>query len=101
MVSVHSSPIGRLGTKDTGGMSVYIRELARELGRRGHAVDIFTRSQDPQSREIVEISPGVSVIHLKAGPREPLNPLAIFPHLPDFLRALHHFKAVHRLHYHL
>ncbi len=101
MVSVHSSPIGRLGTKDTGGMSVYIRELAREFGRRGHAVDIFTRSQDPQSREIVEISPGVRVIHLKAGPREPLNPLAIFPHLPDFLRALHHFKAVHRLHYHL
>ena len=35
MLSVHSSPLGELGTKDTGGMSVYIRELARELGQTG------------------------------------------------------------------
>jgi D-inositol-3-phosphate glycosyltransferase len=39
MLSVHSSPIGALGTKDTGGMSVYVREVAKELGRRGHFVD--------------------------------------------------------------
>ena len=31
MLSIHSSPIGELGTRDTGGMSVYVRELAREL----------------------------------------------------------------------
>ena len=33
MLSVHSSPIGDLGTKNTGGMSVYIREAAQELGK--------------------------------------------------------------------
>ena len=43
MISIHSSPLGPLGTRDTGGMSVYIRETARELGRMGHRVDIFTR----------------------------------------------------------
>ena len=32
MLSVHSCPVGELGTKDTGGMSVCIRELAREMG---------------------------------------------------------------------
>jgi D-inositol-3-phosphate glycosyltransferase len=37
MISVHSSPMGPLGTQDTGGMSVYIRELSRQLGRLGHA----------------------------------------------------------------
>jgi D-inositol-3-phosphate glycosyltransferase len=46
MISVHSSPIGRLGTQDTGGMSVYVRELARALADRGHRVDIFTRTAD-------------------------------------------------------
>ena len=31
MLSIHSSPIGVLGTRDTGGMSVYVRALAREM----------------------------------------------------------------------
>ena len=34
MFSIHSCPVGELGTKDTGGMNVYIRELAGELGNR-------------------------------------------------------------------
>ncbi|RJQ39160.1 MAG: hypothetical protein C4555_03800 [Dehalococcoidia bacterium] len=46
MLSAHSCPVGQLGTKDTGGMSVYIRELAKELGRQGHGVEIFTRVHD-------------------------------------------------------
>ena len=48
MLSVHTCPLATLGGKDTGGMNVYVRELARELGRRGVAVDVFVRSQDPQ-----------------------------------------------------
>jgi hypothetical protein len=50
MLSVHSSPTGELGTTDTGGMSVYIRELAKQLGRRGHLIDIFTRCH-PQKHQ--------------------------------------------------
>ena len=46
MLSVHSSPLAALGGKEAGGMNVYVRELSRELGRRGIGVDIFTRSQD-------------------------------------------------------
>jgi len=101
MVSVHSSPIGLLGTRDTGGMSVYIRELAKELGARGHAVDVFTRALDSGPEEVLEVSHNVRVIHLEAGPREFLSPLAIFPHLPDFLRSLQRFKASEGLHYDL
>jgi D-inositol-3-phosphate glycosyltransferase len=33
MLSVHSCPLGKLGGEKTGGMSVYIRELCRELGQ--------------------------------------------------------------------
>ena len=50
MLSVHTCPLATLGGKETGGMNVYVRELARELGRRGLAVDVFTRSQDEQHR---------------------------------------------------
>ena len=42
MLSAHSCPVGQLGAKDTGGMSVYIVELARELGKQGHLVDVYS-----------------------------------------------------------
>ena len=32
MLSVHSCPLGKVGGESTGGMSVYIREVARESG---------------------------------------------------------------------
>ena len=46
MLSVHTCPLAALGGKETGGMNVYVRELARELGRMGVEVDVFTRSQN-------------------------------------------------------
>ncbi|GAJ10368.1 unnamed protein product, partial [marine sediment metagenome] len=55
MLSVHSCPMGNLGAKDTGGMSVYIRELARELGKQGIWVDIYTRVHDPRDEQILEL----------------------------------------------
>ena len=48
MLSAHSCPVGQLGTRDTGGMSVYISELAREFGKQGHKIDIFTSVHDPR-----------------------------------------------------
>ena len=48
MLSAHSCPVGELGAKDTGGMSVYIRELAGELGKQGNSVDVYTRIHDPK-----------------------------------------------------
>ena len=43
MVSVHACPLAKLGGRDSGGMNVYVRELARDLGARGVEVDVFTR----------------------------------------------------------
>ena len=43
VVSVHTSPLAKPGTRDSGGMNVYIRELSREMGRRANTMDIFTR----------------------------------------------------------
>lgn len=62
MLSIHSSPIGPLGTLNTGGMSVYVHELARWLGAAGHRVDIFTYA--PGQRREITLFPGVRLIHL-------------------------------------
>jgi D-inositol-3-phosphate glycosyltransferase len=64
MLSVHSSPLARLGGKEAGGMNVYVRELARELGSRGVPVDIFTRSQDRSGPTVQPLSCGVRVVNL-------------------------------------
>ena len=50
MLSLHSSPLGDLGTSDTGGLSVYVREVAGQLGARGHRVDLFTGRGEEESK---------------------------------------------------
>lgn len=91
MLSIHTCPMAALGGKQTGGMNVYVRELSRELGRRGVAVDIFTRVEDPKRRKVAEIGPNVRVIHLKAGPEAPLDRKLIYPFLPEFVSGLQTF----------
>ena len=67
MLSIHSSPLGPLGTRDTGGMSVYIREAARELGRMGHKVDIFTRRTAEVGDPVIALTENVRLVHLSTG----------------------------------
>ena len=78
MLSAHSCPVGDLGAMDTGGMSVYIRELARELGKQGHSVDIYTRVHDPDDPVVVELGERARLIHLKAGEAEKIHKLAVY-----------------------
>jgi len=101
MFSVHSCPLGKLGGKDTGGMSVYIRELCRELGRRGHMVDVYTRSHEPVHEQIAELDRNARLIHLKAGQEEEIDKLAIYPHLADFACEVESFRKHSGLHYDL
>ena len=101
MLTVHSSPIGELGTEDTGGMSVYIRELASELGRRGHRVDIYTRLEEFRRDRTVDLSENVRLIHLKAGTNGHIHKWALHPHLADFWRELETYRAEQGLHYDL
>ena len=68
VISVHTSPLARPGTRDSGGMNVYIRELSRQLCRRAHTMDIFTRRTDPDSPQVVEIDERTRVIQVLAGP---------------------------------
>jgi D-inositol-3-phosphate glycosyltransferase len=82
-------------------MNVYIRELARELGSRGHQVDVYTRSHDPKDSQIIELDDRVRLIHLRAGNNGDMHKLAIYPHLPDFSCALENFTKREGLQYDL
>ena len=102
MISAHSSPIGELGTKDTGGMSVYIRELARELGSRGHQVDIYTRRLGASGNGRKQpLSENVRLVNLRIGNNGHLQRFELYPHLSDFFRELEAFRRREDLHYDL
>jgi D-inositol-3-phosphate glycosyltransferase len=88
MLSVHTSPMAALGGKETGGMNVYVRELCREMGRRGVLVDIYTRKQDPSLPKVAEVWPGVRIINLPAGPVMPYPKGDVYLHLDEFVRGI-------------
>src|ERR1700687_6364273 len=69
-------------------MNVYVRETARELGRMGVSVDVFTRSQNASIPRVADLGEGARVIHLPAGPQSPLERPAIHPHLPEFIEGV-------------
>ncbi|MFC2019126.1 glycosyltransferase [Chloroflexota bacterium] len=101
MLSAHSCPLGDIGAKDTGGMSIYIRELAREIGQRGHSVDVYTRVHDPNDEQIYSLGRNARLIHLNASDNLEINKLALYSHLPDFACNLENFRKCHDLHYDL
>jgi D-inositol-3-phosphate glycosyltransferase len=101
MLSVHSCPFGELGAENTGGMSVYIRELCKELGRRGHIVDVFTRTHEPIHDQIIGFGQNARLIHFKAGDEEDTNRLKIYPYLSEFSRQVDKFSRQNGYHYDL
>jgi len=93
MLSIHTSPLDSPGrTRDAGGMNVYMRELARELGRRHTRVDIFTRWTNEQQPRIVQLDPYVRVIHIKAGPLIPISKSDLYEYLPIFAQRIDEFR---------
>ncbi len=99
VLSVHTCPLAALGGKQTGGMNVYVREVARELGRMGVSVDVFTRSQNPAIPQVVPLGPNAQVVHLPAGPEAPMPREEVHRHLPEFVENVERFRRAARLDY--
>jgi D-inositol-3-phosphate glycosyltransferase len=100
MLSVHTCPLATLGGKETGGMNVYVRDLSCELARRGHRVDVYTRSQNPQIPRVdYGLDSGVRVFHLPAGPERPYDKHLIYDHLPEFVDGILAQTEVDDIHY--
>ena len=99
MLSVHGCPLAHLGTREAGGMQLYVRELSRELGRRGIGVDVFTRRVDPALATVVPFGSNVRVIHLDAGERAQVDKSTVFDLLPEFVCNLQRFRRAEGIDY--
>lgn len=100
-LSVHGCPLRPLGKGDAGGMNLYVRELSRELGRRGHKVDVFTRWHDPKEPEVMAIGENARLIHVVAGEEEDIPTQDIYRYLPEFISNLRYFQEKEGLSYDL
>ncbi len=92
VLSVHTCPLATLGGKETGGMNVYVRDLARELSRRGIYVDVFTRSQNVHLPHVMhKLGTRGRVVHVPAGPEAPYDKNKVFDNLPEFTEGVLRF----------
>jgi len=86
VLSIHTCPLALLGGKETGGMNVYVRDLSRELALRGHLVDVYTRSQNPDLPRVShKLGRGARVIHIPTGPEMPYDKHRVYDYLPEFV----------------
>lgn len=88
MVSEHASPLATLGGADAGGQNVHVAELSAALTRRGHNVTVYTRRDDPSLPEEVVTPQGYTVVHVPAGPAEPVPKDELLQHMGPFARFL-------------
>jgi D-inositol-3-phosphate glycosyltransferase len=90
MLSIHSSPLGRLGAKDTGGMSTYLLGLSGALGAAGHRVDLFTRVADQSSAGVLNVAHNVRLVSV-ADHLGILNKNELYPHAAVIAEAVQKF----------
>lgn len=91
LISDHASPLAALGGTDSGGQNVYVAHLARQLGRAGHEVDVFTRCDDAQLPPVCHFDRNVRVVHVSAGPQAPIAKEGLLPHMYEFARRMGSF----------
>jgi len=101
MISIHSCPLGVLGGRDTGGMNVYVRELAREMAKRGHTIDIYTKAHQPEHGPSVNLGQNVRLIHLETGADEDMPKLAIYDYIQSLACSAEGFRKYNLMEYDL
>lgn len=84
ILSLHTSPLAQPGTGDSGGMNVYVRELASAVARSGADCDVFTRAWSPELPAVIDVEPGLRVHHVPAGPLEPMAKESLPEVVPEF-----------------
>jgi len=101
MISIHSCPIAVLGGSITGGMNVYVRELAAELAKRGHSIDMYTKAHQPQHGPPINLGQNVRIIHLDTGVDEDMPKLAIYDYIQRLAGVAEDFRKYNQLKYDL
>lgn len=88
VISDEASPLVVQGTGVARGRSVYVAGLATALADRDHEVLVYTRRDAWQLPAQRELTPGVTVAHVTAGPARPASPDECSRFVPAFARRL-------------
>ncbi|SCG68747.1 glycosyltransferase [Micromonospora halophytica] len=84
MISEHASPLAVLGGEDAGGQNTHVAELSAALAAAGHDVKVYTRRDAVDLPVTVRAPDGYDVVHVPAGPAEPVAKDALLPHMKEF-----------------
>ncbi|WBB69783.1 glycosyltransferase [Micromonospora sp. WMMD812] len=84
MISEHASPLAILGSEDAGGQNTHVAELSAALAAAGHDVRVYTRRDAVDLPVTVRVPDGYDVVHVPAGPAEPVAKDALLPHMKEF-----------------
>ncbi|MFF5173044.1 glycosyltransferase [Micromonospora sp. NPDC000089] len=84
MISEHASPLAVLGGEDAGGQNTHVAELSAALVDAGHDVRVYTRRDAVDLPVSVHAPDGYDVVHVPAGPAEPLPKDELLPHMKPF-----------------
>ncbi|NQV23682.1 MAG: glycosyltransferase [Rhodopirellula sp.] len=95
MISTHGYVAAKpeLGKPDTGGQVVFVLELARQLGRLGYSVDVFTRQFENQPpTELLDEK--VRVVRIPCGGPDFIGKETLCEHIPEWVeRALCYIES--------
>jgi glycosyltransferase involved in cell wall biosynthesis len=84
LISEHASPLAAVGGIDAGGQNIYVAQIARQLGRLGYTVDVFTRRDSGRLPELVDYAPGVRIVNVPAGPPSYVRKEEMLPLMEEF-----------------
>ena len=88
MISEHASPLASGGDATGGVQRRHVADLSCALAALDHDVRVYTRRDGADLPETVEMCRGVLVVHVPAGPAEPLPPELLLGHMGDFAQWL-------------
>lgn len=99
MLSMHTDPLAPLGGDLTGGMNVYVREVARGLGARGLPADVFTRRESDALDAQAPLGGGSRLIRIGAGAARRIDKDAQRALIGAFARGILAFADENRIRY--
>ena len=100
VISVHGCPVRQIGLGSAGGMNVFLLESSKIMSDLGLKVDIYTRHHDNKDPEVVQLTPNVRVIHIKAGELD-IDKDSIYSLLPNFAEKINLYSNKNLLKYDL
>ncbi|MGH7665731.1 MAG: glycosyltransferase [Candidatus Dormibacteria bacterium] len=90
-LSLHASPLARLGQRENGGLNVYVRSVCEELGARGVHTDVFVRRTDPDEPAEQAMGPRSRVVAIDAGPARRLSKHQLPNTREEYREGVHQF----------